>query len=187
MNKLIIDRDFISEQLSGMEFAVFLSAMDLGTIYRDKCVLHDTAIYYNLTGTMPSAKQRGEVNTALSSLIEGGHVVAEQIGRGAYIVDCRQSFYWELSTLPHGGARVLFSAVQKIVASGRGWQGMLRYYLALCSHMRKEGCAYSRQYFSDKLGISELTLSKYNTKLAEMGILSVVRRKDMPNIYRLTQ
>ena len=186
MNKLIIDRDFISEQLSGMGFAVFLSAMDLGTIYRDKCVLYDTAIYYNLTGTMPSAKQRGEVNAALSSLIKGGHVVAEQIGRGAYIVDCRRAFYWELSTLPHGGARVLFSAVQKIVASGRGWQGMLRYYLALCSHMRKGGCTYSRQYFSDKLGISELTLSKYNTILCDLDILSITYRMNMPSIYRLT-
>lgn len=187
MNKLMIDRDFLAEPLDGMDLVVFLSAMDLATPFRDCCVLYDLSVYFNITDKIPNAKQRKEINDAFIHLIDEGYITADIIGRGLYLINCRKSFYWDIATLPHGAVPILFNEVKQIVASGRGWQGMLRYYLMLSSHMNKDGkCSYSRRYFADKLGISELTLSKYNTMLNELGILDIASRMNMPNVYGLT-
>lgn len=184
MSKLIVDRDFLEEPLTGVEFAVFLSVGDLGTVYREEYIAYDLTVYYNMAGKLPNQKQRIEVNDAMLKLIDEGYLVGEAIGRGIYLINCKQSFYYDLEHLPHGGALVVFDDIRKIVSSGRSWQGMLRYYLILLSHMRNnKKCTFSRQYFSEKIGISELTLSKYNTDLVNLGVLEIMHRKNSSNVY----
>lgn len=184
MSKLVVDRDFLEEPLSGLEFAAYLSAMDLCTIHREEYVLCDVTVYYNMCGKFPNRKQKVELNEALYGLMEKGYIVGELIGRGIYLVKCKQSFWVNLSALPHGGAPLEFESVRKIVGSGKSWQDLLRYYLMLVAHMRMgDKCALSRQYFSGKTGISQLTLSKYNTALVELGVLKITHRKNMPSIY----
>ena len=188
MSKLIIDRDFMSLPLTGMQFGVFLSAMDLGTIYRDQIVLCDKSIYFNMMDKLPTQRQREDVREAMEFLIEEGHVVAEEIGHGFYIVDCQRSFHNELSQLPHGGKLLMYEDLKKIMQSGQSWQGALRYYLMLAEHMKKDNmCSFSRQYFAGKLDMNELTLTKYNNKLKDLGVISIARRKDMPSYYYLNQ
>jgi len=187
MSKMIIDRELLESPLTGIEFAAYLSAADLGTVWRDNIVLCDISIYYNMTGKMPNPKQRVDLNEALLELIGEGYLVAEVVTRGVYLIDCKKSFLYDLDQLPRGGTTIIFDNVRKIIASDKYWQGMLRYYLMLVSHQRNgKACAFSRQYFSQKLGICELTLSKYNTKLKELGVIDVVRRKNSTSIYKIT-
>lgn len=187
MGKLIVDRDLLESPLTGIEFAAYLSAGDLGTIYRDQIVLSDLTIYFNITGKIPNQKQRTELNDALNNLIDEGYLVGKVLGRYMYLIDCKKSFCYDLAHLPHGGALVLFENVQKIFSIGKGWQGMLRYYLMILSHQRvNRACAYSRQYFADILNISELTLSKYNTALTNAGLVKINHRKNMTSVYEIT-
>ena len=187
MGKLIVDRDLLESPLSGMEFAAYLSAADMGTVYRDKVVLLDITIYYNLMGAIPNSRQRAELNEALLRLMDAGVLSAEVVGRGLYLIDCGLSFKYDLDKLPHGASTLEFESVRKIVAESKCWQGMLRYYLMVLSHQRvSRACIYSRQYFSDKLGISALTLSKYNTALEKLGVMKVVRRKNTTSVYKIT-
>lgn len=187
MNKLIVDNDFLELPLSGVEFATFLSMGDLGTIYRDQIILSDLSIYFNMAGSMPNPKQRGEINEAILNLMDEGHIVGEVIGRGLYLIQCKKSFMCDVQYLPHGGTGIKIEDVKKIICGEPNWRGMLRYYLMVAAHCyENKKVSYSRKYFSDKLGISELTISKYNTRLVELGVLEIVHRKNMPNLYRTT-
>ena len=181
MSKLIVARDLLESALTGMEFAAYLSADDLGTVYREQVVLTDMTIYFNMAGKLPNQKQRSDLNAAMSKLIEEGHLTAEVIGRGIYLIDCQKSFRCDLIC---GTAVVMFESVRKIVASGQSWQGMLRYYLIIASHQRNnKACTYSRKYFADKINIGEITLSKYNTALTKLGVLKISRRKNSTSTY----
>lgn len=78
--------------------------------------------------------------------------------------------------------------IKKVMQSGQSWQGALRYYLMLADHMPKDNkCSYSRQYFANKLQMNELSLTKYNGILKKIGVINIVRRKDMPSYYYLNQ
>lgn len=184
---IIVDRDFLQEPLTGVEFAVYLSMADLGTIYRDRIILTDVGIYFNMADEMPTKRQRGEINEAINSLIEGGYVVAEEIQTNTYLVNCQKSFRYDLKHLPHGGSPIVYDRIKAIIKCDKSWRNMLRYYLLVLGHMgQSKKCVFSRQYFAEKLGISELTLSKYNTKFKELGVLKIIRQTDMPNIYLTT-
>lgn len=187
MSKMIVDRDFLSLPLTGIQFGVYMSAMDLGTIYRERILLSDVGVYYNMMDRLPNPKQRKEVNDALEFLIDEGHIVADEVGRGLYLVDCQKSFNYDLSHLPHGGQMLIYSNIKKVMTSGSNWQGMLRYYLMVAGHMKRDGtCSYSRQYFASKLKINEASVTKYNTILKNIGVLDIVRQKNEGNIYKLT-
>jgi len=187
MGKIIVDRELLQLPLTGIELGVLLSAMDLGTIYRDQILLTDKGIYFNMMGRLPNQKQREEVGGAIDSLIEGGHLVATSVGHGSYVVDCQRSFNYDLTKLTYGGRMLIYEDVQKIMQSGQSWQGVLRYYLMLAAHMSRDNkCSYSRQYFADKLNMSELSLTKYNGILKDLGVISIAHRKNMPSYYYLT-
>lgn len=186
MSKMIVDRDLLSSPLSGFQFGVYMSAMDLGTIYRDRILLSDVGIYYNMMDRLPNPKQRDMVNDAIEFLIEEGHIVADEVGRGLYLVDCQKSFNYDLSHLPHGGQMLVYTNIKKIMTSGSNWQGMLRYYLMVAGHMKRDNvCSYSRQYFATKLKMNEASLTKYNTALKDLGVMEIVRQKNKGNIYKL--
>jgi len=186
MSKLIVDREFMTAPLTGMQFGAFLSAMDLGTAYRDQILLSDKAIYFNMMGKLPNQKQREDVNEALNFLINEGHVVAIALGHGNYIVDCQRSFHYDLDRLPHGGKMLVYEDIKKIMQSGQSWQGALRYYLMLADHMTKDNrCSYSRQYFANKLKMNEASLTRYNSLLKKLGVIIIVPRMDMPSYYYL--
>lgn len=187
--QLMIGRELWS-QLSGMELAVYLSVQNLCGPYDRTVLVYTSSILYNLTGEekdLDSPIKRKKVAAAMDGLIERGIIVGRAGRQGGYYIDGLRSFFIYSKDAEHGFVMIDFNNIRKIIRGsndGREWQGLLKYYLLLMAHMNKDGeCRYSLQYFSEKINISELTLSKYNGTLKKLGLIRIVRHSKSTSSY----
>ena len=187
--QLMVRRELWS-QLSGMELAVYLSVQNLCGPYDRTVLIYTSSILYNLTGEekdLDSPIKRKKVAEAIESLIGREIIIGRSGNQGSYYIDGLKSFFIHSKDTDHGFIMINFNNIRKIVqgsSDGREWQGVLRYYLMLLAHMNKDGeCRYSLQYFSEKINISELTLSKYNGILKKLGLIKIIRHLKSTSSY----
>lgn len=191
---LSIPRDLVTKNmLNCTELSTYLSAANLCGAYDRVIPLDDTDIMYNLTGCVKDfkkTKKRKAVNEAMERLMSIGVISAERIAQGKYLVNCHDSFFVDVAKEKFGYVLIDFNNIRKIVrgcTDDRQWQGMVLYYFELICHVRKdEGCQYSLQYFSQYVGVSELTLSKYNAALKDMGLIRIHRNFKTSSTYYIT-
>ena len=180
----MVPRDLVTRNcLVATELAVYLAVMDLTGFYEREIMVHDEDVIFNMTGEIrATSAQRKMVNEAIASLIRKKALSGQKVGQGRYLVQCK-----EMGEVKYGYVMIDYGKIRTLIrgcADGREWQGLLLYYFELMCHMDKEGtCRYSLQYFSDHTGISELTLSKYNSKLTDLGLIKIQHHSKSTNSY----
>lgn len=182
---------FTKNNLTGAELAVYLAVYDLVGFYDRPAIIRDVDVLFNMTGeTKPSRPHHKIVTDAIENLFNKKTLFGERLGVGRYLIKVKESFLMEKGKSEFGYVMLDFAKMRHLIrkcADPREWQGLLIYYYELMCHMNKDNeCRYSLQYFAENTGISELTLSKYNKKLQELGLIDIERHYHSTSTYRAT-
>lgn len=180
IERCLVPRDKIWQNaLNGVEFVVYLSLMNLCYAYDKKVIVTDEMVLYNITQNLEDLKnphKRKLFKGAMQNLGVKGVVSYEELSKGKYLVDCAASFREDLPQLRYGYVYVKMNNIRKIVQAypdSRQWQGIVVYYFEVLCHVGKGGGSFSLKFISEKIGISELTISKYNGILQRLGLLKI--------------
>lgn len=185
----LVPRDMLTRNcMVGTELAVYLTLLDTFSVYNHTVVVRDDDIVFLLSGNIePTTAQRKMVSLAMRGLINKKVLVAEQIERGRYTLQCYESFSSELKKTQYGYIMIDYEKIRTLLKAcpdPREWQKLIIYYYDLLSHMGEDGtCRYSLRHFSENTGISELTLSKYNKKLVDLGLIKIIHHKESTSTY----
>lgn len=187
----LVPRDMLTRNcLTGIELAVYLSLLDTFNFYDRTVATNDRDILFNLLGVEePTKAQRKMISLAMSGLMGKGAVVGKQPSQGRYLIQCYESFgIWEGKS-KYGYIMVDYGRVRTLIkscADPREWQKMVVYYYDLMCHANAEGeCRYSLEYFAEHTGATTTTLSKYNKRLVELGLIKIIRHEKSTNTYQI--
>ena len=177
-------------KMTGTELAIYMSVMNLCGPYDRTVLIYNSSIMHNLTGDIKDPLRRKIVSATMKDLVARGVIVAEAGPHGSYYVDGLKSFFVYSKECEHGFVMIDFSKIRELIrgcADTRQWNGLIKYYVMLMSHMNKDGeCNKSLDYFSTWLGISKITLSKYNGQLKNLGLIKIKRNFNSTSTYYST-
>jgi len=188
--KFLVPRDMLTRNcLNGAELAVYLTLLDMFSVYDHMVMVQDDDILFGLTNiTEPTKTQRKMISVAMQALFNKNVLVGNLFaGQGKYLIQCKESFAAQIDKTKYGYVILDYTKIRTLIKAcpdPREWQKLIIYYYELLCHMNAEGeCRYSLEYFADKINISILTLTKYNKKLVELGLIKIIKHKKSTNTY----